>query len=232
MRRVVATDGVLVGRADWLSSGRLPSTAGGSSYAPAAGRSAVGNTSKQGRRLTHCQDRGAKLMVEVGSNAEGSGAISQERISELLDRLCVSPGSNLITVLQGVQDEFGYLPRPALEEISERTKTPLSRIYGVISFYAQFYTEPRGRYTIRCCRGTACHVKGSSAVLNTVKRVLGIDEGQTTPDLKFYLETVACLGTCFLAPAIMIGDQYYGKLNPQRVESILKSYGAKECPES
>ena len=168
----------------------------------------------------------------VSDKNESLGAPDKADISALLDRLAVSPDSNLIGVLQSVQDSFGYLPRPAIEEVSGRTGVRLSTIYGVITFYAQFYTEPRGRHTIKCCRGTACHVKGSAGVLSTVKRVLGIDEGETTPNLLFYLETVACLGACFLAPAIMIGDQYYGKLTPQRVESIIRSYGAQQCPES
>jgi len=172
-------------------------------------------------------------MADTAPVADESVGIPREaEICELLDRLAVSPDSNLIGILQSVQDSLGYLPRPALEEISRRTGVRLSTIYGVITFYAQFYTEPRGRHTIRCCTGTACHVKGSSLVLNTIKRVLGIDEGETTPDLLFYLETVACLGTCFLAPAIMIDDQYYGKLTPRRINSVLESYGAQECLES
>ena len=150
-------------------------------------------------------------------------------VSALLDRLDVGVEANLIAVLQGVQESLGYLPRAAIEEISRRTGIPLSRIYGVITFYAQFYTEPHGRHTIRCCRGTACHVKGALRVLGVVERTLGITEGETTPDLMFYLETVACLGTCFLAPAMMIDDQYFGKLTPQRVESILRSYKADKC---
>ena len=168
----------------------------------------------------------------VADKNESRAAPDKAEISALLDRLAVSRDSNLIGVLQSVQDSFGYLPRPAIEEVSRRTGVRRSRIYGVITFYAQFYTEPRGRHTIRCCTGTACHVKGSSLVLNTIKRVLGIDEGETTPDLLFYLETVACLGTCFLAPAIMIDDQYYGKLTPRRINSVLESYGAQECLES
>lgn len=155
-------------------------------------------------------------------------APSAAEMTALLEELNISPESNLIGVLQQVQDHFGYLPGPALEELSRRTKIPLSRIYGVVSFYAQFYTEPRGRHTIRCCCGTACHVKGADRVLAAVERTLSITEGQTTPDLEFYLETVACLGTCFLAPAMMIDDQYFGKLTPQRVESILRSYGTTE----
>ena len=150
---------------------------------------------------------------------------SEAEVRALLDELGVSPESNLIGVLQEVQEHFGYLPPPALAEISRRTRLPLSRIYGVVSFYAQFYTEPRGLHTIRCCRGTACHVKGSPRVLDAVERTLGIQEGETTPDLNFYLETVACLGTCFLAPAMMIDNQYFGRLTSQRVASILRGYG-------
>jgi NADH-quinone oxidoreductase subunit E len=148
-------------------------------------------------------------------------------VEALLDKLKVSRGSNLIGVLQEVQEHFGYLPVHALRQISIRMKMPLSRIYGVVSFYAQFYTRPRGRHTVRCCRGTACHVKGADRVIDAVRRVLNIDEGQTTPDMTFYLETVACLGTCFLAPAMMIDTQYFGKLTPQRVLSILRSYQVK-----
>ena len=148
-------------------------------------------------------------------------------IAALLDDLGVSPASNLIGVLQDVQDRFGYLPPLALREISRRTRIPLSRVWGVVSFYAQFYTEPRGRHTIRCCRGTACHVKGAGRVLDAVQRELGIEEGETTPDMIFYLETVACLGTCFLAPVMMIDDHYFVCLTPQRIRSILRSYRSR-----
>jgi len=155
-------------------------------------------------------------------------APSHDEIGLLLDDLSVSRASNLVGVLQAVQDRFGYLPRSALEQTSRRTRVPLSRVYGVVSFYAQFYTEPHGRHTIRCCRGTACHVKGAGRVLDAIQRELGIVEGETTPDLEFYLETVACLGTCFLAPAMMIDNQYFGRLTPQRAQSILRSYRATE----
>ena len=149
---------------------------------------------------------------------------SDAEITSLLDHLAVSPNSNLISLLQDVQEKFGYLPAPALKEISRRTRIPLSRVYGVLSFYAQFYTQPHGRHTVRCCRGTACHVKGAVRVLDAVERELEIHEGETTPDLVFYLETVACLGTCFLAPAMMIDNLYFGRLTPRRVQSILQSY--------
>ncbi len=153
----------------------------------------------------------------------GAGA-SHEKIQNLLDRLSICGDCNLIGLLQKVQDHFGYLPAPALVEISRRTRIPLSRIYGVVSFYAQFYTSPRGRHTIRCCRGTACHVKGAGRILEAITRTLDIDDAQSTSDLKFYLETVACLGTCFLAPVIMIDQQYFGKLTSQSVQTILQNY--------
>ena len=175
------------------------------------------------------------------SPAEVAPQPPAEEIAALLDRLGVgrAPGrvagapqrggeSNLIGVLQDVQEHFGYLSPEALEQISLRMRIPLSRVYGVVSFYAQFYTEPHGRHTIRCCRGTACHVRGGRRVLETVRQTLSIDEGQTTEDMEFYLETVACLGTCFLAPAMMIDDRYYGKLVPQRVKEILDDYRARK----
>ena len=149
---------------------------------------------------------------------------SDEQIDSLLNQLTGSQDANLIGLLQGVQQRFGYLPARSLERISRRIRIPLSRIYGVVSFYAQFYTTPRGRHTIRCCRGTACHVKRAGEILAAIQRTLGIDDGQSTQDRKFYLETVACLGTCFLAPVIMVDEQYFGKLTPQRVQNILEEY--------
>ncbi len=154
---------------------------------------------------------------------------SDAAIASLLDSLDISAESNVIGVLQAIQDRLGYLPPPALADLSRRMRIPLSRIWGVVSFYAQFYTEPRGRHTVRVCRGTACHVKGAGRVLDAVQRELDIEEGEMTPDLMFQLETVACLGTCFLAPAMMIDNQYFGKLTPQSVQSILRSFRAEHA---
>ena len=153
---------------------------------------------------------------------------SPEQVDALLDELGVSPDTNLVGLLQDVQERLGYLPAATLEKLSRRTRKPLSSIYGVVSFYAQFYTEPRGKHTILCCRGTACHVRGAGGVLDAIQRTLDVEDGQSTPDLEFYLETVACLGTCFLAPVMMIDDEYFGGLTPQRVEKILKKYGTDE----
>ena len=130
----------------------------------------------------------------------------------------------LISVLQEVQAEFGWVPREAIRRIADALEVSLGQVYGVLTFYAQFYLTPRGRNTIRVCRGTACHVRGTNANLRAVERILGIKEGETTSDFMFSLETVACLGTCFLAPVMMVNRNYYGKLAPGKVETILKQY--------
>ena len=109
-------------------------------------------------------------------------------------------------------------------EVSKLTGIPASRIYGVATFYEQFYLEPRGRHTIKCCRGTACHVKGGSQIINAIKNELEIDQGQTTDDMKFTFETVACLGTCFLAPVVMVDNDYYGSVSADKIKSILGQY--------
>ena len=145
-------------------------------------------------------------------------------IEPILQRFGKEKGA-LIPVLQEVQAIYGYLPKEALVRVSEAMKVPLSRIYGVVTFYSQFYLTPRGRHTVRVCRGTACHVRGGRSVLNVVKDTLGIEDGETTEDLQFSLETVACLGTCFLAPVMMVDRSYYGKLAPERVPSILEKFG-------
>jgi NADH-quinone oxidoreductase E subunit len=130
----------------------------------------------------------------------------------------------LIPVLQEAQEIYGYLSEELLAAIGKRLHIPLSRIFGVITFYAQFYTTPRGRYTVRVCRGTACHVRGGKNVLKAVHQTLGIGEGETTPDFKFTFETVACLGACALSPVLLVNKNYYGKLTPAKVEQVLKQY--------
>jgi NADH-quinone oxidoreductase subunit E len=137
----------------------------------------------------------------------------------------------LIPILQETQDSYGYLPEEVLRGISRGIKVPMSKIYGVITFYAQFYLTPRGRHVIKSCQGTACHVRGAKGVLDSLCRELKVEPGETTKDLNFTLETVACVGTCFLAPVIMIDQDYYGKFTPKRAVDALKKYspnGKKE----
>ncbi|MHC4501576.1 MAG: NADH-quinone oxidoreductase subunit NuoE [Planctomycetota bacterium] len=132
--------------------------------------------------------------------------------------------NDLIPILQKIQQVYGYLPPGVLMAVSERTGIPASRIYGVATFYEQFHLEPHGRHTIRCCRGTACHVKGGPNIAGAVRRVLGVEAGQTTEDMRFTFETVACLGTCFLAPAMMVNNDYYGHLTAGKVRGIFERY--------
>lgn len=130
----------------------------------------------------------------------------------------------VIPVLQKVQDHFGYLPRPAMEQVSQRMRIPLSRLYGIATFYAQFKMKPRGRYIIRVCKGTACHIQGSPKIADRIEELLGIESGETTDDLRFTLEEVACIGACALAPVIMINDDPHGRLTMDKIKEILDSY--------
>ncbi len=130
----------------------------------------------------------------------------------------------IIPALQKVQDHFGYLPRSAVEQVSKRMRTPLSRLYGVATFYAQFKMKPRGRYIIRVCKGTACHIQGSPKIAERIEDILGLESGETTDDLRFTLEEVACIGACALAPVIMINDDPHGRLTPDKIKDILDSY--------
>ena len=130
----------------------------------------------------------------------------------------------LIPLLQNVQEEFGYIPPESIEPIAEALRLFPSQVQGVITFYAQFSLKPRGKYVIRACRGTACHVRGGKSILKILKRELALDVGQTTEDYQFSLETVACLGACFLAPTMMVNKTYFGKLSPPKINSILKQY--------
>lgn len=143
-------------------------------------------------------------------------------------KICEAMGQittdSLIPILQQIQDAYGYLPAEILMEVSKRTGIHANQMYGVATFYEQFHLEPRGRHTIKCCRGTACHVKGGQEIANATKRELSIEEGQTTKDMQFTFETVACLGTCFLAPVIMVDNDYHGNIDAKDVKKIINRY--------
>lgn len=134
----------------------------------------------------------------------------------------------LIPLLQDIQNEFGYIPPDAIPVVAEALNLFPSEVQGVITFYAGFSLEPKGKYVVRICRGTACHVKGGRGILRFIRKELDLEEGETTPDFKFTLETVACLGACFLAPAMMINRTYYGKLTPTKLSTILNQYASQE----
>ena len=130
----------------------------------------------------------------------------------------------LIPLLQKIQENFGYIPPETIESIAEALNLYPSHVQGVITFYAGFSTEPKGKCILKVCRGTACHVKGGKSILRIIQKDLGLKEGETSPDYQFTLETAACLGACFLAPAMMVDREYYGKLNPTKVTSVLNEY--------
>ena len=138
----------------------------------------------------------------------------------------------LIPLLQRIQEEFGYIPPEAIEPVAEALGLFPSEVQGVITFYSGFSLKPKGKYVLKVCRGTACHVKGSRGILRMMQKELNLQEGETSPDYQFTLETVACLGACFVAPAMMINRNYFGKLAPGKVTSILaehqKDRGAKK----
>jgi NADH-quinone oxidoreductase subunit E len=131
----------------------------------------------------------------------------------------------LIPLLQAVQKEEGYISRDAIKRISELTKTPKAEIYGVATFYSMFRLKPQGKYTIRICKGTACHVSGAKTIMQALQESLGLKDGEdTTADGKFTLLEVACLGCCSLAPVIMIEDKTYGKLTSAKIPEVIQSF--------
>ncbi|MCX8012378.1 MAG: NADH-quinone oxidoreductase subunit NuoE [Desulfobacterota bacterium] len=138
---------------------------------------------------------------------------------------------SLIPLLQEIQEIYGYIPPETIETIAEALRLTPAQVQGVISFYAGFSLKPKGKYVLRVCRGTACHVTGGRGILRFIKKELGLQEGETTSDYQFTLETVACLGACFLAPTMMVNRTYFGKLSPPKVISILDLY-RKEKKES
>ncbi|MCK8823696.1 NADH-quinone oxidoreductase subunit NuoE [Fuchsiella alkaliacetigena] len=131
---------------------------------------------------------------------------------------------DLIPVLQNSQEEYGYLPAEVLAEIAAGLNLPFSRVYGVVTFYSQFHLEPRGENIIRICMGTACHVRGGTKILEKFKKELDIEANETTEDLKFTMESVACIGACGLAPVIMVNDNTHGRLVPDDVPEIITQY--------
>ena len=133
----------------------------------------------------------------------------------------------LIYILKDVQKEYGYLSDTVLTQVAKKTMIPLSEIYGVATFYSLFTTTPKGKYIVRCCNNAPCHVKGSKEVLEKIKQYLGLEMNETTSDGAFTLEFTSCLGLCAVAPVMMINDEVYGNLTPEKAVAILKDYKMK-----
>ena len=139
-----------------------------------------------------------------------------------------SKKGNMIPLLQGTMELYGYIPKEAFIKLSERTGLKLSDMYGVATFYAQFRLNPVGKHIIKVCHGTACHVQNANAITDALKEALNVNDGETTEDGMFTLESVACLGCCSLAPVMMIGSESYGKLKGADAVKIIKEIRISE----
>ena len=152
--------------------------------------------------------------------------IRQEDVSKIKE-ICASYNRDpqeLINILHACQEHFGYLPAEVQEVISAETGIPVAKIYGVVTFYSFFSMTPKGKHPISICMGTACYVRGAERVLEEFKKELKLQVGQTTPDGKFSLSSLRCVGACGLAPVVLIGDKTYGRVAPDDVKKILKEY--------
>lgn len=156
-------------------------------------------------------------------NPESTGDEVDLRLIDPLIEKNKGKKGNLIPLLQGAQDIFGFIPRQVFEKISRECGIPLSDMFGVATFYAQFRLKPVGRHIIKVCHGTACHVQNANEITEALEESLRIKDGETTEDRFYTLESVACLGCCSLAPVMMIGDQTYGKLTGNEAVKIVKN---------
>jgi NADH-quinone oxidoreductase subunit E len=145
------------------------------------------------------------------------------KVDEIIDKYPAQP-SVLIQLLLDIQSECNWIPKEAIQGVSERLKVPVSQIYRVASFYKAMSLIPRGRHVINVCLGTACHVRGAPRIIDKVEESLGIETGETTGDMKFTLERVNCLGCCALGPVMVVDKDYHGKMTPAKVKEVLQDY--------
>lgn len=164
---------------------------------------------------------------QVEEQVEELEEIDLTAANEVIDKYIDMHG-NLMPVLQGIQEAYGYIPEVTVHLAAERLNVYTSQIYGVLTFYAQFHLKPRGKYIIRVCMGTACHVKGAGRIGDTIKDKLGIGHAETTADLKFTAEYVACIGACGMAPVIMVNDATYGNISVQKTAEVVEKYQAMD----
>lgn len=163
-------------------------------------------------------------MANTISSLKFSGTKEQEaQLMAVIDELRSQKGA-LMPIMQKAQEIYGYLPIEVQQMIADELNIPLEEVYGVATFYAQFALNPKGRYKISVCLGTACYVKGSGDVYERLMDTLGIKGGECTPDGKFSLEACRCVGACGLAPVMMVNDEVYGRLKPEDVDDILAKY--------
>lgn len=147
--------------------------------------------------------------------------MATQEVNRILKRYGNDP-TDIIAILQDVQQTYRYLPKDVMETLSQELDIPLSRVYHLATFFRAFSLDPRGKHELHVCMGTACHVRGAPRILEALERGLKIRAGETTPDLQYTLETVNCVGACALGPVVVVDGQSKGKLNPQRAERLLK----------
>jgi NADH-quinone oxidoreductase subunit E len=149
--------------------------------------------------------------------------MSQENIDGIIDKYVGEPGV-LIQLLLDIQREMNWIPKEAMERMSERLQIPLSEIYRAASFYKGMSLTPIGRHLVRVCLGTACQVRGGSRVMDKAQDLMAVKDGETTPDQRFTLKRVNCVGCCALGPVVVVGEEYHGKLSPAKVAEVLEQY--------
>ncbi len=167
-------------------------------------------------------------IAPIEQAAEAPASAAGDSIADRVDLVLsgyAGEKAELIPILQHVQQELGYLPEEAIRRIAELTRVPEATVYGVATFYAQFKFAPMGRNVVKVCRGTGCYVKGAPRLLDEVEKLLGIKDGETTPDLEYTLETVACFGSCALAPVVVLNGKVHGSMTPQKVKALLTCKG-------
>lgn len=147
----------------------------------------------------------------------------KEQLLQVINDKRNDPGA-LMPILQKAQEIYGYLPIEVQTMIAQEMDIPLEKVYGVSTFYSQFSLNPKGRHQISVCLGTACYVKGSGVILDELQKILGIENGECTPDGKFSLDACRCVGACGLAPVMLVDDDVYGRMNPNEIEKILAKY--------
>lgn len=163
-------------------------------------------------------------MLKKISNVPFNGTPEQEAKLKAVIEECKDDKSLLMHVMQKAQEIYDYLPIEVQKMIAEGMGVPLQKVYGVSTFYAQFALSPKGKYNVSVCLGTACYVKGSQEILDEITKILGIGEGECTPDLKFSIEACRCIGACGLAPVFTVNDDVYGRVTPDQVKDILAKY--------
>lgn len=152
----------------------------------------------------------------------------KDSFSAFVEKCIKKQGGLLIPVLQEIQAHYRYLPEQAMREVARQLRIPLRDVYGVATFYRAFSLHPRGKHEVTVCLGTACHVRGGANIVNTLSTDLEISPGQTTPDGKFTLETVNCLGCCAIGPIVVVDGEYYGEMNSQKARKLIENLGKEE----